>query len=109
LREAIRELVKRGAPITFKSVAATAPCSTAYLYGNAEIRARIEHLRGRQRTPAAPPTPANENSPSNVVRALTAEIRKLKRAHAAEVSELRDALATAHGELLELRRRHRHS
>jgi hypothetical protein len=40
-----------------------------------------------------------------VVRALTQQLRDLKQRHHQEVTELRQALAQAHGELLELRRR----
>jgi hypothetical protein len=37
---------------------------------------------------------------------LTAQLAELRRRHHAEFSQLREALASADGELLELRRRH---
>lgn len=45
---AIREMVKRGEPITFRAVARTARCSIDFVYSNPDIRARIEHLRAQQ-------------------------------------------------------------
>src|SRR6266568_4743392 len=44
---AIRTLVKRGEPITFQSVHREAGVSHAFLYGNADLRARIERLRAQ--------------------------------------------------------------
>jgi hypothetical protein len=46
-----------------------------------------------------------ETGSSNVVRALTAQLADLRRRHREEVDELRAALAAAHGENLELRRK----
>ena len=43
--QAIRRLVKRGEPVTFQSVQREADVSHAFLYGNAELRGRIERLR----------------------------------------------------------------
>jgi Family of unknown function (DUF6262) len=44
---AIRTLVKRGDPVTFQSVQREAGVSHAFLYGNADLRGRIERLRGQ--------------------------------------------------------------
>ena len=46
---AIRALVKRGEPITFQSVQREAGVSHAFLYGNTDLRARIERLRDQAR------------------------------------------------------------
>lgn len=50
----IRALVKRGDPITFQAVQREAGVSHAFLYGNTELRGRIEHLRAQTRPGAAP-------------------------------------------------------
>ena len=100
--QGIRALVKRGEPVTFQAVQREAGVSHAFLYGNPDLRARIEHLRARARpnpTPASPP-----DSESALVLSLTAQITQLKKRHRQEIQSLRDALAQAHGENLELRR-----
>ncbi|MGP3937931.1 DUF6262 family protein [Nonomuraea sp. KM88] len=99
---AIRALIKRGEPITFQAVQRQAGVSHSFLYTHPTLRGRIEHLR-RQNQPAPPPItgPADEN---NIVLALTAEIAKLKKRLRDQDKELRQALAQAHGENLELRR-----
>ena len=56
--QAIRRLVKRGEPVTFQAVQREAGVSHAFLYGNPDLRARIEHLRAQARPqPVAPATP----------------------------------------------------
>ena len=100
--QGIRALVKRGEPVTFQAVQREAGVSHAFLYGNPDLRARIEHLRSRGRPG---PTPANPpDSESTLVLSLTAQIAQLKMRHRQEIQTLRDALAQAHGENLELRR-----
>lgn len=101
--QAIRALVKRGDPVTFQSVQREAGVSHAFLYNHPDLRARIEHLRAQiepaRRTPAPPP-----DSESSLVLALISQITQLKKLHHQQVDELRDALARAHGENLDLRR-----
>src|SRR5437588_8810297 len=46
--EAIALLLKEQRPVNFKSVAATAHISTAWLYANEDIKMRIIHLRSQQ-------------------------------------------------------------
>lgn len=102
---ALRQMIKNGEPITFRGVARTAGCSIDFLYGNPELRRRIEHLRSQQQANPAP-APTNESSAdSNVIRALTAQLAELRRRHREEIDELRTALAAAHGENLQLRRK----
>jgi hypothetical protein len=101
---ALRQMIKQREPITFRGVARTAGCSIDFLYGNAELRRRIQQLRAQQQSnPSAPPTEANGDS--GVIRALTAQLAELRRRHREEVDELRTALAAAQGENLELRRK----
>jgi hypothetical protein len=102
---AIRQLVKEARPITFKAVAEHAPCSTAFLYGHAELKRRITHLREQHRHAAIPVPPVDPDAPSSVVRTLTLQTAALKRRHRDQVAQLRQDLAAAHGEILALRRR----
>lgn len=99
---AIRALVKRGEPITFQSVQREAGVSHAFLYGNAELRDRIERLRGQAHPKPSPPVgPGSDNT---IVQVLTSQITHLKKQHRDETAALRAALEQAHGENLELRR-----
>lgn len=109
---ALRALIKRGAPITFRGVATEAGCSPDFLYNSPTLRPRIEHLRGQQQ--ATPPprhrsVAADGPATSNVVRALSAQLTALKKQHHHELAALNVALSAAHGELLQLRRELRHS
>ncbi len=102
---ALRALIKRGDPITFRGVAAEAGCSPDFLYNSPTLRPRIEHLRARQQATPPRPRPATaESGTSNVVRALSAQLAALKRQHHEEIIALNSALAAAHGEILNLRR-----
>lgn len=98
----IRALVKRGESINFQTVQREAGVSHAFLYGNAELRSRIEHLRTKSRPPSAPAT--LQQSESSLVLTLTTQIDRLKQQHRHEVKALRSALEEAHGEYLDLRR-----
>lgn len=104
--QGLREMIRRNQPITFRGLAQIAGVSPDFLYRNAPIRQRIEHLRSQQQhttTPAA--TTPHEDTPSSVVRTLTAQLAALKQQHRTEAHQLRQALETAQGEILELRRR----
>jgi outer membrane murein-binding lipoprotein Lpp len=102
--QGIRDMVRRGEPITFRGLAQSAGVSLDFLYRNTEIRQRVEQLRNQQRR-TSPVQPDRADQPSSVVRTLTAQLAELKRRHREEVSTLRQALEAAHGENLELRRR----
>lgn len=100
--QGIRALVKRGEPVNFQTVQREAGVSHAFLYGNQELRGRIEHLRAQTR-PSSTPTTV-QDSESGLVLTLTAQIDRLKKQHRNEVQTLRPALEQAHGENLDLRR-----
>jgi hypothetical protein len=103
---ALRQMIKTGEPITFRGVARTARCSIDFLYANPELRRRIEQLRAQQQSKPSPPTTApDQTADSNVIRALTGQLAELRHRHREEIDELRAALAAAHGENLELRRK----
>ena len=99
--QAIRRLIRRGQPVTFQAVQREAGVSHAFLYGNPELRARIEQLRDQARP--RPVQPA-DNSENTLVLALTTQITNLKKQHRDETQALRAALEQAHGENLQLRR-----
>jgi hypothetical protein len=100
--QAIRRLVKKGEPVTFQSVQREAGVSHAFLYGNADLRARIERLRDQSRP--KPPPPDRAGSDNTIIQALTSQITHLKKQHRDETQALKAALEQAHGENLELRR-----
>jgi hypothetical protein len=102
---ALRTMIRSGEAITFRGVARTAGCSIDFLYGNPELRRRIEHLRAQQSKPSPPPAATDPGTDSNVIRALTAQLAEVRRRHREDIDELRSALAAAHGENLQLRRR----
>jgi hypothetical protein len=100
---AIRQLVKRGEPITFQAVQREADVSHAFLYNHPELRQRIEHLRSSTHPTPATPTIVDNNS--TLVTTLTRQIAELKKRHHHQLEALRDALEQAHGENLVLRRK----
>jgi integrase len=99
---AIRTLTKRGEPITFQAVQREAGVSHSFLYTHTALRERIEHLR-RQNQPA-PRTRPDQDNENNLVLAITTEVTRLKKQFRQQTQALRDALAQAHGENLDLRR-----
>ncbi|WP_369333420.1 DUF6262 family protein [Streptomyces iakyrus] len=76
----LREMLRRGQPIAFRGLAQTADVSLDFLYRSAEIRRRVEQLRSQQRNhPPQSATQPPDDSPSSVVRTLTAQLAELKR------------------------------
>ena len=100
--QAIRRLVKRGEPGTFQAVQREAGVSHAFLYGNPDLRARIERLRSQARPQQA--QSASDDSENTLILALTSQVTGLKKQHRDETTALRAALDQAHGENLQLRR-----
>jgi outer membrane murein-binding lipoprotein Lpp len=104
--QGLREMIRRGEPITFRGLAQTAGVSLDFLYRTSEIRRRVEHLRAQQHTSQPPrPAQADPDQLSSVVRTLTTQMAELKRRHREEIQTLKAALEAAHGENLQLRRR----
>ena len=100
--QAIRRLVRRGEPVTFQAVQREAGVSHAFLYGNPDLRARIEHLRAQARPQPVPASDANGDN--TIIQALTSQISHLKKQHRDQTQALHAALEQAHGENLQLRR-----
>ncbi|MEP6561949.1 MAG: DUF6262 family protein [Nakamurella sp.] len=103
--QGLHELIRSGQPITFRGLAQTAGVSLDFLYRTPRIRERVEHLRSQQRTTTPAPPDHAQDHPSSVIRTLTGQLTELRRRHRDEVNTLKQALETAHGENLELRRR----
>jgi hypothetical protein len=104
---ALAGLSAAGATISFASVAREADVSTDFLYRQPELRQRIQQMRttnGRRVDTATTDdkTPATASAP---VRALSAQLKELRRRHRDEITALQQALAVAQGENLALRRR----
>ena len=100
--QAIRRLVKRGEPVTFQAVQREAGVSHAFLYGNPDLRDRIERLRAQARPKPVPPSDATTDN--TIIQALTSQISHLKKQHRDQTQALHTALEQAHGENLQLRR-----
>lgn len=101
---ALRRLATTDQTITFTAVAREAAVSTDFLYRHPIIRAQIER-QYRTRIPAESPGPPDTHSTSSAIRAMTTRLAEQRQVHQQEVNALRQALAVAHGENLELRRR----
>lgn len=103
--KAINALVRDGVPVNFRAVARLADCSPDFLYRTPALRQRIEHLRASTPRERTPPPVGDQKTSNGVVRELAAQLAEEKRRRREEVTGLEAALAAAHGELLELRRR----
>jgi hypothetical protein len=57
--QGLRELIRRGQPVTFRGLAQTAGVSLDFLYRCTEIRRRVEQLRTQQRS--HPPQPTTQH------------------------------------------------
>ncbi|WP_327129600.1 DUF6262 family protein [Streptomyces sp. NBC_01727] len=82
----LREMIRRGQPITYRGLVQTANVSLDFLYRSTEIRQRVERLRSQQRS--HPPRPASQPAddlPSSVVRTLTTQLAGLKQRHRDEI------------------------
>ena len=105
---ALAALSRGNEAVTFVAVARRAAVSTDFLYRHPSLRAWVVDLRratsGRP-SPSPPPPGSMTSDTSSAVRALAAQLKELRVRHSNEVAHLQKALATAHGENLQLRRR----
>jgi len=97
--EAIALLLKEQRPINFKTVAATAQISTAWLYANEAIKIRILHLRSQQVPKAQVKIPVREQASSASKDAVIAALQKRVRAQAERIKDLEKQLEVAYGSL----------
>src|SRR5260370_31351401 len=102
VEEAIRVLVKEKHTINFKTVAETAHVSTAWLYGNEDIKMRIFHLR-RQQDPKVQVRIPKKDQASNASKdAIIAALQQRVKEQATELSKLKKQLEVTSGELQRL-------
>ena len=101
-RRALTGLDRRGAAITFRSVAAEAGVSVRFLYGHAELRAAIEQLReGPQHLPSR--VPRRERVSEESLRARLHGVLDENKRLRCENAQLREELALVHGQVRELK------
>ena len=95
--QAIRQLERSGAVVTFEVVADSAGVSLSWLYGQADLRAEIERLRERTRK-TSPSVPVRQRtSDASLIARLQAAIDQCRKL-SEENSRLRRQLAHALGE-----------
>jgi Family of unknown function (DUF6262) len=95
--EGIRRLLQEGRPVNFNTVAQIANVSTAWLYQQAEVRSRVEHLREQNTSRAAtkPKTSASDASKDAMLAALRQRVKQVE----AENRELKQQLEVVYGQL----------
>ncbi|MFE9890585.1 DUF6262 family protein [Streptomyces scopuliridis] len=100
----IRRLVKEREEINFRAVARAAGVSLDFLYAHADLRKRIETLRGQQRSENQSPPQTPSADDGTVIHALTDALRRERATQRERVQELEQRLAAAHGEILRMQR-----
>jgi hypothetical protein len=95
--EAIALLIKEQRPVNFKTVAETATISTAWLYGNEDLKQRIMHLRTQQRPKAQVKLPVREQASNASKEAVIAALRKRIKELEAENRDLKQQVEVAYG------------
>ena len=93
--QALRELDRTGAPVTFAAVAAKAGVSRSWLYAQPGIRDQIARLReATSRSPAAPVPAAQRTTDASLLRRLEAAHAERRRLQE-ENTRLRQEIARA--------------
>lgn len=96
--QALRELDRTGAPVSFECVAQHADISRSWLYGQPDIRAEIERLRDASRRSPSPQIPAAERSSDASLHARLEAALERNRQLTEENQRLRRQLAHALGD-----------
>jgi hypothetical protein len=93
--QALRELDRTGAPVTFAALAAKAGVSRSWLYAQPDIRDQIVRLReATSRSPAAPVPAAQRTTDASLLRRLEAAHAERRRLQE-ENTRLRQEIARA--------------
>jgi hypothetical protein len=96
--QALRQLDRAGAPVTFATVATAGGISRSWLYTQPDIRDQIQRLRNSTSSAPGAPVPAGQRSTDASLRArLTAALQR-NQALADENARLRRQLARALGD-----------
>jgi len=96
--QALRELDRAGAPVTFASVAAAAGISRSWLYTQADIRSQINRLRDARGQPRSAAIPDRQRATDASLRSRLAAALERNRRLSEENGRLRHQLARALGE-----------
>jgi hypothetical protein len=96
--QALRELDRTGAAVSFDGVARRAGISRSWLYGKPDIRAEIERLRDTTGRSPSPPIPAAERSSDASLHARLEAALERNRQLTEENQRLRRQLAHALGD-----------
>ena len=93
--QALREINRAGAPVTFAAVAAKAGVSRSWLYAESDIRDQIVRLReATSRSPAAPIPAAQRTTDASLLRRLEAAHAERRRLQEENI-RLRQEIARA--------------
>jgi hypothetical protein len=95
--QALRELDRAGAPVTFASVASAAGISRSWLYTQPDLRSEIQELRNAA-APSGPALPARQRASDPSLRARLAVALERNHQLAGENARLRRQLARALGD-----------
>ncbi len=96
--QALRELDRDGAAVTFESVARHAGVSRSWLYSQSDIRTEVERLRRAARRSPSPPIPAGQRASDASLLARLESAQERNRTLTAENQRLRRQLAHALGD-----------
>jgi hypothetical protein len=97
--QALRQLDRAGAPVTFEAVARTASVSRSWLYTQPDIKAENQRLRIATALPAStPPIPSGQRASEASARARLQTALERNRVLATENQRLRHQLAQALGQ-----------
>lgn len=101
VEKGIQQLIKEKRAINFNTVAEASGVSKAWLYKEAEVRQRIEHLRSQVGSQGKTPSKfrASEQSLKAIIQKQQAQIRRLE----AENQELRKQNEVAYGHVIRAR------
>lgn len=101
--EAIKTLLKEGKPITFNAVLTRSGVSKSWLYGQSELRDRIESLRQQTQSlsPKPPVAKASDKSKDTMITALREQIKALRTDNKALEQQLEVAYGLANNEDVE--------
>lgn len=95
--EAIALLGQAGRPVNFKTVAEAARISTSWLYGDADLRRRITHLRTQQTPKVKTQIPPREQASSASKDTMIAALQRRVREQAEEIAQLKRQVEVAYG------------
>jgi hypothetical protein len=96
--QALRELDRAGAPVTFATLAAAAGVSRSWLYTQPDIRSQVQQIRDSTSRPRTAAVPAGQRAADASLRArLTASLQRNQQL-ADENARLRRQLARALGD-----------